>query len=31
LRTADFDYHLPPEAIAQTPIEPRHAARLLVL
>ncbi len=24
------DYHLPPEAIAQRPIEPRHASRLLV-
>jgi S-adenosylmethionine:tRNA ribosyltransferase-isomerase len=31
LRVDDFDYHLPPEAIAQTPIEPRDAARLLVL
>jgi len=29
--TADFDYDLPPEYIAQTPIEPRDAARLLVL
>ncbi len=28
--TADVDYHLPPEAIAQTPIEPRDAARLLI-
>jgi S-adenosylmethionine:tRNA ribosyltransferase-isomerase len=28
--TADLDYPLPPEAIAQTPIEPRDAARLLV-
>ena len=28
--TADLDYVLPPEAIAQTPIEPRDAARLLV-
>jgi S-adenosylmethionine:tRNA ribosyltransferase-isomerase len=26
-----FDYHLPPELIAQTPIEPRHASRLMVL
>jgi len=31
MQTADFDYHLPPEYIAQTPIEPRHASRLLVL
>lgn len=31
MRTADFDYHLPVEYIAQTPIEPRHAARLLVM
>jgi S-adenosylmethionine:tRNA ribosyltransferase-isomerase len=30
LNTADFDYDLPPEFIAQTPIEPRDAARLLV-
>jgi S-adenosylmethionine:tRNA ribosyltransferase-isomerase len=27
---ADFDYDLPPEAIAQRPAEPRDAARLLV-
>ncbi len=27
----DFDYELPPEYIAQTPVEPRDAARLMVL
>jgi len=27
---ADFDYDLPDEAIAQHPVEPRDAARLLV-
>jgi S-adenosylmethionine:tRNA ribosyltransferase-isomerase len=27
---ADFDYELPPAAVAQTPLEPRDAARLLV-
>jgi len=31
MRTADFDYTLPEELIAQAPIEPRDAARLLVL
>ncbi len=31
VKTADFDYDLPPELIAQTPIEPRDAARLLVV
>ena len=29
MRTADFDYCLPEERIAQSPIEPRDAARLL--
>lgn len=31
MRTSDFDYHLPPELIAQSPIEPRDSSRLLVL
>ena len=31
LRVDDFEYQLPPEAIAQTPAEPRDSARLLVL
>lgn len=31
MKTTDFDYDLPAGRIAQTPIEPRHAARLLVL
>ena len=29
--TNDFDYHLPPGRIAQIPLEPRDAARMLVL
>ncbi len=31
MRTSDFDYDLPPELIAQTPLEPRDSSRLLVL
>ena len=31
MKTGDFDYHLPPELIAQTPLEPRDSSRLLVL
>ncbi len=31
LRTSDFDYALPPELIAQRPIEPRDDARLLAV
>ena len=30
MRTDDFDYHLPESRIAQTPVEPRDSARLLV-
>ena len=29
--TSDFDYYLPLDRIAQTPVEPRHSSRLLVL
>lgn len=28
---SDFDYELPPELIAQSPVEPRHNSRLLVM
>ena len=31
MRTADFDYELPEELIAQTPIEPRDHSRLLAV
>jgi len=31
MRTADFDFELPHELIAQQPVEPRDAARLMVL
>lgn len=31
MKTSEFDYLLPPERIAQTPVEPRHSSRLLVL
>lgn len=30
MKTSDFNYYLPPEKIAQTPVEPRHNSRLLV-
>jgi S-adenosylmethionine:tRNA ribosyltransferase-isomerase len=31
MKTSDFDYELPPSLIAQTPIEPRDASRMMVL
>ncbi|MDR3634398.1 MAG: tRNA preQ1(34) S-adenosylmethionine ribosyltransferase-isomerase QueA [Isosphaeraceae bacterium] len=31
LRTDDFDFHLPPELVAQQPVEPRDRSRLLVV
>ena len=29
MRTVELDYFLPPQAVAQTPVEPRHSSRLL--
>jgi S-adenosylmethionine:tRNA ribosyltransferase-isomerase len=31
MKTSDFDYNLPPEFIAQTPVEPRDHSRLMIL
>jgi S-adenosylmethionine:tRNA ribosyltransferase-isomerase len=31
MKTSDFDYTLPPELIAQSPVEPRDHSRLMVL
>ncbi|MDM8518429.1 tRNA preQ1(34) S-adenosylmethionine ribosyltransferase-isomerase QueA [Anaerolineales bacterium HSG6] len=31
MQVSEFDYYLPPERIAQTPIEPRDSARLMVI
>ncbi len=31
MKTSDFDYTLPPELIAQTPLEPRDRSRLMVV
>jgi len=31
MKTRDFDYVLPPELIAQTPVEPRDSSRLMVV
>jgi S-adenosylmethionine:tRNA ribosyltransferase-isomerase len=31
LKTSLFDYELPPELIAQTPVEPRDASRLMII
>ncbi len=31
VKTSDFDYFLPPELIAQTPVEPRDQSRLMVV
>jgi S-adenosylmethionine:tRNA ribosyltransferase-isomerase len=31
MKTSDFNYQLPPECIAQTPVEPRDHSRLMIL
>jgi S-adenosylmethionine:tRNA ribosyltransferase-isomerase len=31
MKTSDFDYYLPKELIAQTPIEPRDSSRLMIV
>lgn len=31
MKTSEFDYYLPPELIAQSPVEPRDSSRLMVL
>ncbi len=31
MKTSDFDYHLPRDLIAQTPVEPRDSSKLLTL
>ena len=31
MNTADFDFHLPEELIAQTPLEKRDSSRLLIV
>ena len=31
MKIAEFDYHLPPELIAQEPVEPRDTSRLMVV
>ena len=30
MKTSDFYYELPPELIAQTPVEPRDSSRMMV-
>jgi S-adenosylmethionine:tRNA ribosyltransferase-isomerase len=31
MNLSDFDYNLPEELIAQTPIEPRDSSRILIM